>query len=85
MSTSVPLVSSSQLVPTSMRIPAVIHGEGAEVHMFEMRELEGIKPCVSNPQPQAGAGDHVREYKPNIRNMEVDQVLMGVDTKTEIH
>lgn len=84
-STSVPLVSSSHLNSTSVPAPAGMRNEGPDVHMLEMRGPDGVKPYISVPYPQAQAGEHIREFKPNVGEMDVDSVLMGIGTKTELH
>ena len=82
MSASVPLVSSSYLASTSVSLAGGSHEGMSDVHMMEMRAPEDIKPCVSLAHGQMGG--LMGEFKTAVGGMDVDPMLLELQTKTEL-
>ena len=61
-------------------MPGGVH----DVQMMEMRVPEDVKPCVSQAQLHGQITGTLGEFKASVGGMDVDPMLMGLQTKTEL-
>ena len=76
-SASIPLPRSAHLISTAVSLPGSSQEDRHDVQMMEMRLGEDMKPCISHSIPTAN-------YKANVVGMDVDPMLMSIQTKSEL-
>jgi len=59
-------------------------GAPHDVQMMEMRVPEDIKPFVTESQMTSHIGAALGEFKTTVGGMDVDPMMMGIQTKTEL-
>ena len=60
------------------------HGGAHDIQMMEMRVPDDIKPFASESEMASHIAAPLGEFKPTVGGMDVDPMLIGIQTKTEL-